>query len=126
MGQALENIENYIKKLEEFELPEFNDLPNIPLYMEQVVGYVSEVLDALEREKDLNITPFMVNNYVKAKIIEPPKEKKYNRRQISYLIAISLMKSVVSMRDLATLIKIVFMLFLKKWKMNQSIMLFIK
>ncbi|MCI6789034.1 MAG: DUF1836 domain-containing protein [Mollicutes bacterium] len=104
MGQALENIENYIKKLEEFELPEFNDLPNIPLYMEQVVGYVSEVLDALEREKDLNITPFMVNNYVKAKIIEPPKEKKYNRRQISYLIAISLMKSVVSMRDLATFI----------------------
>mgnify|MGYP002515572866 FL=1 len=104
MGKALESIERYIEDLENFELPDFQDLPNIPLYMEQVVGYVSEVLGVLNKQKDLNITPFMINNYVKAKIIEAPVEKKYNRRQIGYLIAISLMKSVVSMRDLATFI----------------------
>ena len=46
----------------------------------------------------------MVNNYVKAKIINPPNDKKYNREHIAYLVAISLLKSVVPMRDIATFI----------------------
>ena len=106
MGKQFNELEKYINELEKFTLPSFDDLPDIPLYMEQVIGYVKEALRSLKIDENTAITPFMVNNYVKAKIIEGPKDKKYTKDHIGYLVAISLMKSVVSMRDVATLIDI--------------------
>ena len=96
----------YIKNLEKYELPNYNELPEIPLYMEQVVGYINEVLNDLTQDSESTITPFMVNNYVKAKIISSPVEKKYSKDNIGYLIAISILKSVVSMKNMAVLIDI--------------------
>lgn len=104
MGKTLDNFEKTIKDLEDFNLPEYKELPDIALYMEQVVGYIKECLEQFSNKDDSIITPFMVNNYVKAKIINPPKDKKYNRDHIGYLIAISMLKSVVSMRDIAVFI----------------------
>ena len=104
MGKMLDDFENYIKELEKFSIPEYSELPDIPLYMEQVVDYIKENLSNMFKEKESVITPFMVNNYVKAKIIDSPTDKKYNKDHIGYLIAISMLKSVVSMRDLAVLI----------------------
>lgn len=104
MGKTLDNFEKTIKELENFNLPEYKELPDIALYMEQVVGYIKECLEQFSNKDDSIITPFMVNNYVKAKIINPPKDKKYNRDHIGYLIAISMLKSVVSMRDIAVFI----------------------
>ena len=104
MGKTLDNFEKTIKELEDFNLPEYKELPDIALYMEQVVGYIKECLEQFSNKDDSIITPFMVNNYVKAKIINPPKDKKYNRDHIGYLIAISMRKSVVSMRDIAVFI----------------------
>lgn len=104
MGKTLDNFEKTIKDLEDFNLPEYKELPDIALYMEQIVGYIKECLEQFSNKDDSIITPFMVNNYVKAKIINPPKDKKYNRDHIGYLIAISMLKSVVSMRDIAVFI----------------------
>ena len=104
MGKTLDNFEKTLKELEDFNLPEYKELPDIALYMEQVVGYIKECLEQFSNKDDSIITPFMVNNYVKAKIINPPKDKKYNRDHIGYLIAISMLKSVVSMRDIAVFI----------------------
>lgn len=104
MGKTLDNFEKTIRDLEDFNLPEYKELPDIALYMEQIVGYIKECLEQFSNKDDSIITPFMVNNYVKAKIINPPKDKKYNRDHIGYLIAISMLKSVVSMRDIAVFI----------------------
>lgn len=104
MGKALENFDKTLKEIENSNLPDYKDLPDIPLYMEQIVGYIKECLGSFSKNEETIITPFMINNYVKAKIINPPKDKKYNRDHIGYLIAISLLKSVVSMRDIATFI----------------------
>ena len=106
MGKQIQELEKYIEELEKFQLPSYKELPDIPLYMEQVIGYVKEALHDLKIDENTTITPFMVNNYVKAKIIDGPKDKKYNKNHIGYLIAISLMKSVVSMRDVAALIDV--------------------
>lgn len=108
MGNEKENITKYLRDLDEFKLPAYNEFPPIPLYMEQVISYIGECLKTFSGNKegdDNNIlTPFMVNNYVKAKIITPPKEKKYSKEHLAYLLAIALLKSVVSMKDIATLI----------------------
>jgi len=105
MSIESEKLENYLVKLDKFSLPDYEDFPPIDLYMEQVISYVSESLgDFYNGDDEAIITPFMVNNYVKAKIINPPTEKKYNRDHVAYLMAISLLKSVVPMKDIATFI----------------------
>ena len=56
------SIEELIKQIESFKLPGYKDLPEIPLYMEQVVSYVKEALGILGNNNDISITPFMINN----------------------------------------------------------------
>ncbi len=104
MEDNFTNLKEYIKVLEEYKLPDYRELSSIPLYMEQVISYIQGVLSPVEKDKTI-ITPFMVNNYVKAKIVKAPENKKYDKDHIGYLIAISLLKQTVSMRDLATLIE---------------------
>ncbi len=105
MEDNFKNLKEYIKDLEDYKLPDYKELSSIPLYMEQVVSYIQGVLTPALKEDKTVITPFMINNYVKAKIVNPPENKKYDKDHIGYLIAISLLKQSVSMRDLATLIE---------------------
>ena len=87
MKQDFDELIKYIRNLNDYTLPNFNDLPKIPLYMEQVTTYIGETLMPLfENNASTIITPYMVNNYVKAKIVIPPKEKKYDTNHIGYLI----------------------------------------
>lgn len=106
MEEGFKELSNYIKEIENFKLPDYKDIPQIPLYMEQVIGYISEVLSPISNGNEQPLTPFMVNNYVKAKMITPPTKKKYNTNHIGYLLSISLLKNVVSMKDLATIIEL--------------------
>lgn len=101
-----QEIYEYLKVLEEYSLPDYKELPSIPLYMEQAVSYISETLEPLFDNKDQILTPFMINNYVKAKIIAPPDHKKYSKNHLGYLFAISILKNVASIKDLATLIAV--------------------
>lgn len=100
--EAAELIE-WLKKTKDFSLPDYKELPKVPLYMEQVVTYVNNIIFSLTGEEK-TLTPFMVNNYVKAKIIKEPTKKKYDETQLAYLIAISLLKDSLSMNEISLLI----------------------
>lgn len=102
---SLTELKEYIQILENFKLPDYKELSQIPLYMEQVVSYIEGALSPVAKDKTI-ITPFMVNNYVKAKIVASPENKKYDKDHIAYFLAISLLKTSCSMRDLATLIEL--------------------
>lgn len=104
MENKFNELTEYIKLLENFKLPEYKEISTIPLYMEQVIGYIDSVLKEIKKEDNSVITPFMVNNYVKAKIVSAPENKKYDKDHIAYLLAISLLKESASMSDIATLI----------------------
>ena len=52
------------------------------------------------------ITSTMVNNYVKQKIIAPPKNKKYSRNQIIFLFVVGVLKQVFSISNIDTLVKL--------------------
>lgn len=106
MKKNLEELKEYISKLENFKLPDYKEIVQTPLYMEQVVSYIEGILKDISNSDKEVITSYMINNYVKAKIVEPPINKKYNPDHIGYLIAITLLKTSVSMHDLATLIDI--------------------
>ncbi|MDD5884925.1 MAG: DUF1836 domain-containing protein [Erysipelotrichaceae bacterium] len=102
--KELHELRQYLASLKGVTLPSYAELPSIPLYMEQVVAYVNKTLEPLSMEDRQLLTSFMVNNYVKAKIIAEPDKKKYNVNHLGYLLAISSLKSVLSMSDIALLI----------------------
>lgn len=88
------------------KLPNWEQLPQIDLYLDQVLLYVNQVtcLDKLDQQKAL--TASMVNNYVKHGYITKPIKKKYQKEQIARLIAISLLKNVFSIQDIAQVLKV--------------------
>lgn len=106
MKKEIEELRAYLQGVKEFTLPRYKELPNVDLYMEQVLKYVNEALSALSPEDERSLTSFMVNNYVKARMVAEPVKKRYSKDQIGYLIAITLMKTTISMADMSLLLEL--------------------
>ena len=87
----MENINIEMKKFEEelsnFHIPRYEDLPDIELYMDQVLALINKQLFIISNNENV-ITPSMVNNYVKFGLIPSPKGKRYTRKHLCYMIAL--------------------------------------
>ena len=86
--------ETYVKALQEFYLPSYTEIPDVGLYLEQVVKYINSYFNDFE---EMKITSSMVSNYVKSKLIPNPHKKTYSREQIASLFFIAIAKNVLSM-----------------------------
>lgn len=88
-------------------IPRWNELPEIDLYLDQVVSYLEKYLEQYNviREEKI-ITKTMINNYVKLGIMPAPEKKKYSREHIAYLIVICVLKQVYSISDIGKLISL--------------------
>lgn len=73
-------------------LPRWEDLPDLELYMDQVLSLVERYLHYGE---DRGLTASMVNNYVKQKVLPPPVNKRYGRGHIAALLMLCILKSVM-------------------------------
>ena len=96
--------------IEKFHMPRWEELPEIDLYLDQVVSFIEKHLeDYLQSDNDDKdnklITKTMVNNYVKQKVLEAPIKKKYSKNSLAYLFVICTLKSVYSIKDIDKLIK---------------------
>ncbi len=90
-----------------FHIPRWNELPDIDLYLDQVVNYLERYLEPYSGNKeDKIITKTMINNYVKQGIMPAPEKKKYSRSHIAYLIVICILKQVYSINDIGKLISL--------------------
>ena len=82
-------------------LPAWNDLPDLELYMDQVLSLVIRYLGADGKA----LTASMVNNYVKMGAVPAPRKKRYARVHLSRLIVICVLKSVLPLGDIQTLLE---------------------
>lgn len=87
------------------KLPRWNELPEIGLYMDQVISLMAKYTKAFSRSGEAALTSSMINNYVKLEILPPPVKKKYSRVHISHLLIICAMKSVLPIRVIAAIIE---------------------
>ena len=90
-------IEEIIMKI---HIPRWNELPEIDLYLDQVVNYLEKYLSQYSTNKT------MINNYVKQGIMPAPEKKKYGRSHIAYLMVICILKQVYSISDIGKLISL--------------------
>ena len=81
--------------------PKWSELPNIDLYLDQVLLYVNQLDNCLIVDDDKGLTSAMINNYVKNGHLEKPIKKKYNRRQLARLIVITCLKNVFSIQEIS-------------------------
>jgi len=77
-----------------YRCPRWEDFPEIELYMDQVVNILENSLNIFSRSEKI-ITPAMINNYVKQKIVKPPNKKKYDRVHLAYLFVVCILKRIM-------------------------------
>ena len=78
-----ESIIDILKKLNEIDYIDPDEIPNIDLYMDQVTTFMDEHLAACRRTDDDKIlTKTMINNYAKNHLLPPPDKKKYSREHM--------------------------------------------
>lgn len=103
----MQEKENEQENFSKFHMPRWNELPDIDLYLDQVVNYLERYLESYSVNKeDKIITKTMINNYVKQGIMPAPEKKKYNRTHIAYLLVICILKQVYSISDIGKLISL--------------------
>ncbi|MBP0990841.1 MAG: DUF1836 domain-containing protein [Oscillospiraceae bacterium] len=95
--------ENISAQLQTVRLPRWEELPDLELYMDQVLSLIRKYLLPYPGFDDNGLTASMVNNYVKAGILPAPVKKRYNRRHLSRLLIICLLKSSLSIADVRRL-----------------------
>ena len=84
----------------DFRCARWDELPTIPLYMDQVMLVTGGIFDIFSPEGEKAMTPTMINNYVKQKLISPPEKKKYGRGQLAGLVMITILKKVLTMAEI--------------------------
>ena len=99
------NFENALKSLNEYSPVPWNLIPDLGLYMDQVITFITRMYAPLYGgATEGYLSSSMINNYVKSKLIPRPEGKKYNREQIALLTMIVALKQVASMEDIRTML----------------------
>ena len=96
------------EKLASHKLPRWENFPDIELYMDQVVAVMEKALALYNKvgaEESKLITPSIINNYVKLKVIPAPNKKKYNREHLAYLIMICILKQTLAISSVVKIIE---------------------
>ncbi|MEG0338617.1 MAG: DUF1836 domain-containing protein [Oscillospiraceae bacterium] len=83
--------------------PRWEELPDIDLYMDQLIFFIQKHLKNLFLY-DTELTPSMVNNYVKQKLLPAPIKKRYSREHIAALFVICNLKQVLSITEIKEII----------------------
>lgn len=85
---------------------ELQDIPEIDLYMDQVIQIFESKLSNYKRNEDDKIlTKTMINNYVKGKLLMPVKNKKYSKEHIILMSFIYNLKGALSISDIKKLLE---------------------
>ncbi|MEG3245908.1 DUF1836 domain-containing protein [Streptococcus suis] len=82
-------------------IPYWHELPDLDLYLDQVLLYVNQTTTSSELLEQKSLTASMINNYVKHKQIEKPVKKKYQKQQVARLIALTILKNVFSIQEIS-------------------------
>jgi len=89
--------------MQDFSLPRFEEIPDVGLYLEQVVKYINGFYRPFP---GMELTGSMISNYVKKGLIGNAVKKLYFREQIAQLIFIAAAKLSVSIDGLSLMLSV--------------------
>ena len=97
----MEEIRDLKERLQEQRPASWENLPDIPLYMDQVLALMGRQTIHFGEEDAL--TAAMINNYIKDGAAPRAEGKRYNATHLAYLTMICVLKQVLSVKDVALL-----------------------
>lgn len=98
-------IKSVLQSLSRIDFVHPEEIPSIPLYMDQVTSFMDQEMRAMKRyPEDKILTKTMINNYAKNNLLPPPVKKKYEREHVLMLIFIYYFKNLLSIKDIETLL----------------------
>jgi DNA-binding transcriptional MerR regulator len=100
----MKSLQDIKKGLAEERPAAWDALPDLELYMDQVLGYMRRQLYSSRPES--NVTAAMVNNYIRDGIIPRTIGKKYSRSHIARLTTICVLKQVLTVGDISFLFQL--------------------
>ena len=101
-----ENIlESIFASLDKLEYIKSAEIPNIDLYMDQVLTFMNSKLEWSKRyEDDKIMTKTMINNYAKNHLLPAPEKKKYSKEHLLVLMFIYYFKNILSIGDIQSIL----------------------
>ena len=98
----MEELEELKARLSGDRPAEWDALPDINLYMDQLISYMPRQL--IHYGEGELLTSAMVNNYIKDGLLPRAEGKRYNQSHLAYLTAICVLKQVLCVRETKLLI----------------------
>lgn len=96
-----EKLRSILEAITKLDYINPDDIPDIPLYMDQVTTFMDERLSSYKRfDGDKILTKTMINNYTKNNLLPPPDKKKYSKNHMLLLIFLYYFKNFMSIRDI--------------------------
>jgi len=95
----------WCEKMSKYHIPRWNELPEIDIYMDQVVVLMEKYLAVFDDGENKPITPAIISNYVKNEYIPAPVKKKYSRTHLAYLMMICILKQVLPLPTIMSVIE---------------------
>ncbi len=90
------------KRMEQERPANWDQLPDIALYMDQIISFMPRQLIRFDDSEAL--TSAMVNNYIKDGLVPRAVGKRYGPIHLAYLTAVCALKKVLSVKDTGKLI----------------------
>ena len=97
----MDELQNLRTRMEQERPTPWEDLPDIALYMDQLISYMPRQLIRFDEGNAL--TSAMVNNYIKDGLVPRAEGKRYGPIHLGYLTAVVALKQVLSVRDIGAL-----------------------
>jgi len=102
-------VETINKLLEALHLEKnitLEDIPNVDLYVDQVVQlFENTYADTTRTDDEKVLTKTMINNYAKGKLFIPIKNKKYSKDHMILISLIYQLKGALSINDIKSSLK---------------------
>ena len=104
-NSSRKRLNDILHHLAEIDYVHPEDIPNIDLYMDQVLTFLAQELGTVrEVNEDKAITKTMINNYTKNQLMPPPEKKKYSRDHMLNLIFIYYFKNFLGLKDIKSIL----------------------
>ncbi len=100
----MDKLREFKDKMATVRPEDWNNIPDIDLYMDQVISYMQRQHLGLDLDGDETLTSAMINNYIKNGLLPRAKGKRYDREHIGYLTAICLLKQVLTVNETGILL----------------------
>lgn len=98
-------LADFARSLGGYQPIPWEQIPDLGLYMDQVVTFLERQCKGLYSDGERIFTPAMVNNYVKLGLVDRPAGKKYGREQLAQLLMICVLKQAASADGMKLLLK---------------------